>query len=97
MITDFSLRGIIKGCINSDKFDSPECKLLKRISNGEDIPEYPEYDPEKRYLIQISTREHKQSCVYGPTGYYAYHTMEELLENCIKWYDDYPSDIWEEK
>lgn len=92
MITDFSLRGIIKGCIDSDKFNSPECKLLGRISEGEDTPDYPEYIPEKRYFIQMPG----QPQAYGPTSRYAYETMNDLIENCIKWYSDYPVDIWEE-
>ena len=91
MIDEFSLRDIIKGCIDSQKFNSPECKLLKRIGAGEDLPEYPEYDPEKRYFCQAPGKP-----LYGPTGYFDFSTIEELIEVCVTELGEYPSDIWEE-
>jgi len=91
MINDYSLRGIIRGCIDSKDFGSPECRLLDRIAEGEDLPEYPEYDPEKRYFCQAPG-----TSVYGPTEPYNFSVIEELVEICIAEIGEYPSDIWEE-
>jgi hypothetical protein len=91
MINDFSLRDIIDGCISSKEFSSPECRLLDRIGKGEDLPEYPEYDPEKRYFFQTP-----DGNTYGPTEIYEYSSIDELLENCVSNFGDYPSDVWEE-
>lgn len=88
MIEDFSLAGIIKGCFNSGKFKSPECRLLKRISDGDDVPEYPEYNPNKRYFVQIGDK------VLGPTEPGLYDTMDEIVEEFLASHGEYPYDIW---
>ena len=92
MIEDFSLRDIIEGCLVSKDFASPECRLLNRISDGGDIPEYPEYDPERRYFFQMP----KESDAHGPTGFYEYFTREQFLDDLVNRFGDYPMAIWEE-
>jgi hypothetical protein len=92
MIDDFSLMGVIKGCISSKNISSPECRLLGRISDGEDIPEYPEFDPEKQYYFQMP----KEDFSRGPTGIYQFVTLEDFLSHCTEKYKDYPLDFWEE-
>jgi len=91
MIDDFSLAGIIKGCFSSGKFKSPECRLLKRISDGEDVPEYPEYDPSKSYFVQIGAK------VLGPTEPYLYDTMDDIVAEYLGSHGEYPSNIWTEE
>jgi hypothetical protein len=91
MLEEFSLAEIIKGCFRSGKFKSPECRLLKRISDGDDVPEYPEYKPEKRYFVQISDK------VFGPTEPYMYETMDELVDEYTATHGEYPYDIWTEE
>ena len=89
MIDELSLAGIIKGCMNSGDFKSPECRLLKRIANGDDVPEYPEYNQEKAYYVQVGDK------VLGPTDPFMYETMDELVEDYLNTYKDYPYDVWE--
>ena len=89
MITDFSLRGIIKGCINSKDISSPECKLLNRISEGQDLPEYPEIYPELRYFYQLPTENFERSI-----DRFQYFSLEEFLQDCLQKHGEYPDIIW---
>ena len=89
MITEFNLRDIIRGCIESNEFASPECRLLNRISNGEDIPEYPEINPESRYFYQLP----QEDFARGPTDMF---TLDEFLLQCLDEHNEYPTSIWEE-
>ena len=91
MIDDFSLRGIIKGCIKSNDFSSPECNLLNRVSEGDLIPEYPEYNPEKQYFYQLPG----ESFERGPTDYFQYLILDEFLMDILEKHGKYPSEIWE--
>jgi len=91
MIENFSLRDIIQGCFNTNDFDSPECKLLNRVSKGEPIPEYPEIMPEKQYFYQLPDEDFER----GPTAYFQYFDKIELLEDIVQKHSKYPSEIWE--
>ena len=91
MIDDFSLPNIMKGCINSKDFKSPECKLLSRISDGSPVPEYPEYDPNKRYFYQMPGEDFER----GPTDYFEFFSNYDFLQYLLESFGEYPSEVWD--